>query len=478
MIADQSLTSTHKSGYLFERRHGRVYQSWVRKYFTILNGELISTTRNPKPSSKEEDGVASINLRVCSVRISDHHDRRFCFEVISPNRVLVLQAENEQQMEEWISSIRTASHAALNSSSNDENKRFSQQSLYNRRVNSEWMPPDIELTGPDDMESSSDRLKKIRAVMGNDLCAECHAKDPEWACTNFGIVVCIECSGIHRSLGVQVSKVRSVMLDKWEPNALEVMLRLGNTVVNHIYEAAVPKHMETFRLQPDSQRRDRDVWIVEKYVKKTFVAPCSLSQESLNKEFWNAVVEGKLDIALKRLAQGADVNYRNPDDQLRTALHKGVNMNEQIIVEFLLQRLCNADQQDAHGQTALHYAAAKNNVRLVLTLLKRHAKADIQDHSDKTALDIALEKQNVQSVTALRLFAFDKQHNASPSSSFDFGFREAMSSFSNVSMDRPNNNNLGQSHSAVDLRKTETAETKLNGVLLDDQNSSLLSVDK
>jgi hypothetical protein len=38
----------HKSGYLFERKHGRVYQSWSRKYYSISDGELTSTNRNPK----------------------------------------------------------------------------------------------------------------------------------------------------------------------------------------------------------------------------------------------------------------------------------------------------------------------------------------------------------------------------------------------------------------------------------------------
>jgi hypothetical protein len=38
----------NKSGYLFERKNGRVYQSWTRKYYNIFDGELICTTRNPK----------------------------------------------------------------------------------------------------------------------------------------------------------------------------------------------------------------------------------------------------------------------------------------------------------------------------------------------------------------------------------------------------------------------------------------------
>lgn len=91
-------------------------------------------------------------------------------------------------------------------------------------------------------------------IPGNDQCADCGVKDPEWACTNLGIIVCIECSGIHRSLGVHVSKVRSVILDKWESDAIEVMLRLGNTIGNSIYEEAVPIDMESFRINPTSTR--------------------------------------------------------------------------------------------------------------------------------------------------------------------------------------------------------------------------------
>lgn len=57
----------------------------------------------------------------------------------------------------------------------------------------------------------------IQATIANIL-----FKGPEWASTNLGVVICIECSGIHRSLGVHVSKVRSIALDKWESESIEV----------------------------------------------------------------------------------------------------------------------------------------------------------------------------------------------------------------------------------------------------------------
>ena len=60
------------------------------------------------------------------------------------------------------------------------------------------------------------------SVPGNDKCADCNSKKPKWASINMGIMLCIECSGIHRSLGVHISKVRSVTLDDWEPEMQQV----------------------------------------------------------------------------------------------------------------------------------------------------------------------------------------------------------------------------------------------------------------
>lgn len=39
--------------------------------------------------------------------------------------------------------------------------------------------------------------------------------DPDWASLNIGVLMCIECSGIHRNLGSHISKVRSLALDEW-----------------------------------------------------------------------------------------------------------------------------------------------------------------------------------------------------------------------------------------------------------------------
>lgn len=63
----------------------------------------------------------------------------------------------------------------------------------------------------DDVYSKDvDSVSKIlRGIPGNDKCAECSASEPDWASLNLGILLCIECSGVHRNFGVHISKVHS-----------------------------------------------------------------------------------------------------------------------------------------------------------------------------------------------------------------------------------------------------------------------------
>eukprot|EP00966_Prymnesium_polylepis_P327345 7383225-Prymnesium_polylepis.1 len=67
------------------------------------------------------------------------------------------------------------------------------------------------------------------ADAGNKVCVDCGANHPLWASLSYGTYFCLECSGVHRSLGVHISFVRSLNMDSWNDNQQARMRNGGNT---------------------------------------------------------------------------------------------------------------------------------------------------------------------------------------------------------------------------------------------------------
>ncbi|XP_039986787.1 BAR_ACAPs and ArfGap_ACAP domain-containing protein isoform X3 [Xiphias gladius] len=295
-------------GYLFKRSR-RKSKTWKRCWFSIRDNQLIY-----RKSHKEDAVVLFEDLRLCAVKSLEHMDRRFCFELLSVQKCCALQADSEQLKQAWLSALQGSIDLA-----------------YRERASTPLTqpkePPPPLCGGDNSPGPPAPRQAALGVALrgpGNQRCCDCGEEEPRWASINLGVTMCIECSGIHRSLGVHLSKVRSLTLDSWEAEQLKLLCVLGNTVMNQIYEA---RCSEEGRVKPtaDSPRAEKEMWIKEKYVEKRFVQNCSSDGAQRRKDeaglrLYRAALAGDLVAMAAAVAEGTEVNGSVSEEDGRTAL--------------------------------------------------------------------------------------------------------------------------------------------------------------
>jgi len=88
-------------------------------------------------------------------------------------------------------------------------------------------------------------LARIRAMPGNAVCMDCSNLNPQWASVSYGALMCLECSGQHRSLGVHLSFVRSIAMDSWTDRQIAAMEQSGGNqaLVDFFRSKGIEKNM-------------------------------------------------------------------------------------------------------------------------------------------------------------------------------------------------------------------------------------------
>uniref|UniRef100_A0A671FKY6 Arf-GAP with coiled-coil, ANK repeat and PH domain-containing protein n=1 Tax=Rhinolophus ferrumequinum TaxID=59479 RepID=A0A671FKY6_RHIFE len=299
-------------GYLFKRA-SNAFKTWnrkkpdhIRRWFSIQNNQLVYQKK-----FKDNPTVVVEDLRLCTVKHCEDIERRFCFEVVSPTKSCMLQADSEKLRQAWIKAVQTSIATAYREKGDESEKLDKKSSPSTGSLDSGNESKEKLLKG----ESA---LQRVQCIPGNASCCDCGLADPRWASINLGITLCIECSGIHRSLGVHFSKVRSLTLDTWEPELLKLMCELGNDVINRVYEAKVEK-MGIKKPQP-GQRQEKEAYIRAKYVERKFVDKYSISSSTPEQE--KKIVSKSCEE--KRLS----ISKLGPGDQVRASSQSSVKSND------------------------------------------------------------------------------------------------------------------------------------------------------
>ena len=177
----------------------------------------------------------------------------------------------------------------------------------------------------------------------NRLCADCGAENPTWCCINWGTCICIQCSGVHRSLTSSVSKVRSMTMDKLDALTMELFSVIGNVNANKVLEEKPIDH----RIKPDTEREERRQFIADKYKDRKYIVvhdgePSIRDAIKSNDHLkvYEAICHNRVDIE---------------------TLHYAACVGDALTCLMVALNVQNVDQLDSNGWSALSYAGYYGN---------------------------------------------------------------------------------------------------------------------
>jgi len=111
---------SEKQGWLFIRTiSGKPARTtWVRRWFYVKNGIFGWLVQGAVSGGVEES--EKIGVLLCNVKPAVQEERRFCFEVKTKNQAILVQAETQGQLMEWLGAFELAKNKALEASASDD----------------------------------------------------------------------------------------------------------------------------------------------------------------------------------------------------------------------------------------------------------------------------------------------------------------------------------------------------------------------
>ena len=388
-VVDVTMTNVVKSGYLMKKAV-TLKRGWLKRWFFIKDGQLFYTHKHTSMTKdKHIYAVLVANLVISTVRTQTSctsSSREF--QIVSPGQrglghgggVYELMAETDEEATSWIQVIRSQIEGSLAKtleanmpdSASNSGRSESRSDKYETVSSGSLMVP------------SERTIRDLKTV--NPYCVDCGADNPEWASLNLCVMMCIDCSGVHRNMGTHVSKVRSIKLDKWSPASIELMLSVGNEVSNRaVWESKFKRTSQSNRPVVTAQNREK--FIREKYQHRFYMNPYVEISNRVQAAiiFFSAAEKGDLLRVLGCIAAGIDVNV--------VLAHVEIMQYKSSAPAAVAAVPAGSDWA---GKTALALCCKGGHKLCVQLLILSNAEVDVLDNDGLSPLDIAMIERQEQ----------------------------------------------------------------------------------